>query len=272
VPPVWDDGQVEDDPGTRRQRRSKDELRELVMTAGLRILDEEGLGIAIADLTFKRVFERVEADTGVRLTNASIIRRVWENQSDFQSDLLSAIASASNSTGEMDSTVFALAPLLGGLDLSTPEARLAAMREICRVAGRTAFDALTESRGWALWVGVWVLAATGAPGTVDPRIRDALVRGYLAGTEEWVAMHQGLLDIMGLRPRAPLTLRDFTVSTGALIEGCVLRQVGAEDLPVIVRPTGPGGAPQEWTLFAIGLEALARQFFEPDPDWVPPAT
>ena len=240
------------------------------MTAGLRILDEEGLGIAIADLTFKRVFQRVEADTGVRLTNASIIRRVWENQSDFQADVLAAIAAASNSTGELDRTADAIGPLLGDLDLSTPEARLWAMGEICRLAGRASFDALTVSREWSLWVGVWVLAASGAPGSVDPRIRDTLVHGYLASTEQWVAMHGAILGLLGLRPRPPLTLRDFTVSTGALIEGCVLRQVGAEDLPVIVRPTGPGGSPQEWTLFAVGLEALARQFFEPDPEWVAP--
>ena len=62
------------------------------------------------------------------------------------------------------------------------------------------------------------------------------------------------------------------MSTGALIEGCVLRQVGAEDLPLIQRPTGPDGALQEWTLFAVGLEALALQFFEPDPGWAHPGT
>jgi hypothetical protein len=37
----------------------------------------------------------------------------------------------------------------------------------------------------------------------------------------------------------------------------------------IVRPTGRDGAPREWTLFAVGLEALARQFFDLDPDWSP---
>ena len=261
---------MEDSTPNRKQRRSKEELRELVMTAGRRILDEEGLGTGIADLTFKRVFERVEADEGVRLTNASIIRRVWKNQSEFQIDVLSAIASASNSTGELESITEAIAPMLGDLDLSTPEARLRAMGELCRVAGSAAFGALTDSRQWSLWVGVWVLAVSGAPGTVDPRIRDALVRGYLTGTEEWAALHRAVTEFLGLRPRAPLTLREFTVSTGALIEGCVLRQVGAEDLPVIERPTGSGGSPQEWTLFSVGLEALALQFFEPDPDWVGP--
>ena len=87
-----------------------------------------------------------------------------------------------------------------------------------------------------------------------------------------MGMHGAVLPLLGLRPRAPLTLRQFTVSTGALVEGCALRQVGAEDLDVIERPTGPGGSMQEWTLFAVGLEALATAFFEIDPDWDPRVT
>ncbi len=261
---------MEETEGARRQRHSKEELRAFMMTAGRQILDEEGLGIGAADLTFKRAFDRVAVDTGVRLTNASIIRRVWENQSDYQTDVLAAIASDSNSTGELDRTLEALAPLLGALDLSTPEARLGALGEVCRVAGQAAFATLVDSRQWSLWVGVWVLAATSAPSTDNRRIRGALVEGYLAGTETWGGMQRAVLGLLGFRLRGPLTVRQFTVSTGALLEGCVLRQVGAEDLPLIERPTGPGGSVQEWTLFAVGLEALVLQFFEPDPDWVPP--
>jgi hypothetical protein len=39
---------------------------------------------------------------------------------------------------------------------------------------------------------------------------------------------------------------------------------------VVKRATGPGGELQEWTLMGIGLEALARQFLEIDPEWSPP--
>jgi len=240
------------------------------MTAGLAILHEEGLGIAVRELTFKRVLDRVEADSGIRVTNASVIRRVWEHQADFQSDVLAAVAAAGDSAGEMGATLEALEGVLGALDVSSPDARLRSMSEVCRVAGLTAFRTLVESEQWSLWVGVWVLGATTPPAPDDRRIRDALVEGYLRGTDLWMQMHGAVLPLLGLRPRAPLTLRQFTVSTGALVEGCALRQVGAEDLDVIERPTGPGGSMQEWTLFAIGLEALASEFFEIDPDWVPP--
>jgi len=35
----------------------------------------------------------------------------------------------------------------------------------------------------------------------------------------------------------------------------------------LIRPTGPNGEDQEWSLFAFGLEALVHQFLEPDPDF-----
>ena len=38
----------------------------------------------------------------------------------------------------------------------------------------------------------------------------------------------------------------------------------------IMRPTGPSGEQQEWTLFGLAIEALAEKFFEPDPAWTPP--
>jgi hypothetical protein len=47
-------------------RRNRDELRELLLRSGQSILREEGLGTGAEMLTFKRVFDRVEKDTGVR--------------------------------------------------------------------------------------------------------------------------------------------------------------------------------------------------------------
>ncbi len=59
------------------------------------------------------------------------------------------------------------------------------------------------------------------------------------------------------------------MAIGALAEGCSLRQRLDPEMLGILRPTGPDGEDQEGTVFAIGLEALPRQFFEPDPEWRP---
>jgi len=72
----------------RRPRQSRAELRSLLLGAGQSILLDEGLGTVADALNFKRAFARVEAETGIRLSNASVIGRVWENLADYQTDVL----------------------------------------------------------------------------------------------------------------------------------------------------------------------------------------
>ncbi len=259
----------------RQSKLNRDELRSLLLETGRTLLIEEGMGSGVDNLTFKRVFERVEADTGRRISNASVIRRVWENLADYQADVLVAIA-AQDGLGEFEGTFAALTPLFESLDLSTPEARDRSLLEVCRVGGAANILARLESPDWWLWISVWALAMTDT--LVDDvdrrvghqqRIREALLDGYESFTHLWEDAYTGLAALLGMRARAPLTVRQFTVAIGALAEGCSLRQRLDPEMLGILRPTGPNGEDQEWTVFAIGLEALQRQFFEPDPDWVP---
>ena len=53
--------------------------------------DGRGAGAGGEALTFRRVRERVEDDTGIRVTNASLIGRIRENQVAFQTDVLAAL-------------------------------------------------------------------------------------------------------------------------------------------------------------------------------------
>lgn len=234
------------------------------------------MGTGVDNLTFKRVFRRIEADSGRRISNASVIRRVWENQADYQADVLVTIA-AQDGLGEFADTFAALTPLFDSLDLSTPEGRDRSLLEVCRVGGAANILTRLESPDWWLWISVWALAMADTLADDEQRldhqqrIRAALMEGYDSFTRLWEDAYSGLAGLLGLRPRAPLTVRQFTVAIGALAEGCSLRQRLDPEMVGILRPTGPAGEDQEWTVFAIGLEALQRQFFEPDPEWVPTA-
>ncbi len=255
----------------RRPKQSREELRSLLVQTGRLLVIEEGLGVGVESLTFKKVFDRVEAETGVRLSNASVIRRVWQNQADYQADVLATIA-ATDGLGEFDETIQALGPLIDHLDVSTPEARRRSLREVCRVGGAANIIRLLESPNWSTWVAVWTMAT--APNlegedqiTYQRRIRDGLLLGYEGFTSLWEGAYVALAELLGMRVRAPLTIRQLTVAVGALAEGCSLRQHVDPQLEGIVLPTGVNGENQEWTLFGIGLEAILLHFFEPDPDW-----
>jgi hypothetical protein len=255
----------------RQPKQSRKELRSLMLDTGRAILREQGLGTGAEALTFKRVFDRVEQDTGVRLTNASIIRRVWENQAAYQADVLVAVASDGGRI-EIDRTFNAIGALFDGFDLSTIETRRHAIREMCRVGGAANIESLRQSSNWTSWIGVWAMATVNDVREQRGRIDAALLSGYRVTTDRFEQIYGANAAALGLRLRNGLTVRQYTMAVGALAEGSALRsRVDSSEMEGILRPTGPNGEEQEWTLFAIGVEALVEQFFELDPDWTPGA-
>jgi len=254
---------------SRRPRLSRDDLRALFIETGRAILREEGLGAGGEALTFKRVSDRVEAGTGIRVTNASLIGRVWENQFEYQTDVLATIA-ADDSTSEIEQTMQDMAPILLNMDPTSEESRRWTMREVCRASAAANTIALSRSTDWSLWIGIWAVTAVGAVPERRRRIESALEQSYQAMTERMERIYRAGIDFVGYRVRSGLTVRQFTIANAALAEGCVLRnRVDAAHMDGILRPTGPNGEEQEWTLFGLALEALSQAFFELDPDWVP---
>jgi len=245
------------------------ELRQLMLDHGRAILQEEGIETASNNLTFKRVFDRVERTTGRQLTNASVIKRVWENQSDYQADVLVAIAH-DEQRPEVEGTLVAVGRVLDSADLTTVEGRMRGMSEICRVAGGASRALIAESTSWPLWISVVTIATTSSNPDQKDRLCTALAEGYGSVEDFWEGTYRGMIDYLGLRLRAPRTLRQFTQAVTSLSEGDSLHQHVVPKVRSLDLPTGPDGEMQEWTLYAVTLEALAIQFFEPDPDFVAP--
>ncbi len=250
-------------------RHSREELRALLLDVGRSMLQEEGLSSGAEALTFKRVFERVEKERGIRLTNASVIRRIWDNLADFQTDVLVTVARGA-SDEEIEFATGAAGPVIRDLDVSSRESREAALVELCRVGGAISAQAVLQSKNWPLSIGVWALSATGPPSEERTKIGAALLSGFETYTERIESLYGAMVSFLGLRLRERFTLHDFFVAEDSLSEGYGLRnRVDAGAGKVIMRSTGPGGTDQEWTIFAVALEALVRQFFELDPDWAP---
>ena len=93
-------------------------LRDMLLEVGCSVLEDEGLSA----LTFKTVFERLNESRGVRLTNGSVIGRVWRDQADFRADVLVAVALEENDN-EVDRTLRAVGGVLEEMDLSSPGPR-----------------------------------------------------------------------------------------------------------------------------------------------------
>jgi hypothetical protein len=142
-----------------RGRQRREELRDLLLKAGQEVVQQEGIETAPSNLTFKQVFERVESVTGRHVTNASVIRRLWENQADFQADVLVAIAQ-DEERPEVDLTLQAVSTVLKDVNLFSAESRLYALQELCRVGGAASSSAIARSPSWSLWISVLTIATT----------------------------------------------------------------------------------------------------------------
>ena len=139
------------------------------------------------------------------------------------------------------------------------------MSELCRVAGAASQDVISNSSNWSLWISVVAIATSTSNEEQRDRMCDALTEGYRSVSDIWEGIYGGLAAFLGLRVRAPRTLHQFADALSSLSEGDSLRQHVLRESIRFDLPSGPGGELQEWTLYGTTIEALAIQFFEPDP-------
>ena len=75
--------------------------------------------------------------------------------------------------------------MLAALDMTTPESRAEALRQVCRVEGNASSAAIDQSTNWALWLSVVAMANSSAQPDLRARIKEALADGYVSVTRFW---------------------------------------------------------------------------------------
>ena len=211
----------------------------------------------------------LEEEEGFRVSNASVIGRIWGDMSEFQADVLVAAVSDENEQ-EIAEMLTAVEPVFRSADRSSIEGRQWALGELTRVAGDTHFDSLARSRTWQLFVGIWGLAVSRAESAHSAAVTSAAAITYERNTQHFEEIFAAAFSFMGFRIHEGYTLRQLILAVNSLSEGCALRdRIDPVSMRGILRPTGPHGEDQEWTLFSVCVEALIRQFTELDPDFDP---
>jgi hypothetical protein len=257
------------EPGGRAPRRSRAELRALLLETGVELLQERGLAGGAPHITLNEVFIALAERRGERVTPASVYKRIWETQADYQLDLLIS-AAAFYPDGEEQPTLDAARAVVRAADRSTRAGREAALREFCRIAGEVHVRVLEQSRAWQIWVGVWALTVSTPTADDDRVLGPALVAGHEKATNALRSVLDEILSGLGFRMRSPMTVDQLALAIGALAEGMALRDRFATVALTTTRPEpGAPGSAQRWTLFGVAVDALMAGFLEPDPDFAP---
>ena len=256
------------DGGARPARRSRNELREMLLEAGRDVLLAEGLGSGVEHLSFKRVFAHVEDTRGVRITNASVIGRIWDNQEDFQLDVVNSVTLSQGDEGA-SATRDAMADVLDRIDVSTPAIRRASLAELVQVACARYLAAASTRDGTIQMALVTYVAASGSVASDSP-----LVERYRQTSDLLTGRYEELysigLEACGWRLRPRYEMHEVVALISAVAEGILLHRIVDPDAfrPVVL-VSGLDGTEVEWTQHAVTMNALIDVYAEPIPDWRP---
>ncbi len=250
-------------------RRTRSELRGLVMDAAIDLIRREGLGAVSTTLTYQRVFEHLKETRGIRVTRASVHERIWNSQEEFRTAVLIEArpwATAAEVTVEPALEAFAATE---GLE------PLARMREMTRIAASVNQLTADEDPLYYSWVGMTMTMAKDPAVNADDRatLERAVAESYAEITASVMDVLGVLGSAIGVRPRADIFPSAehgwrLLVRLGtALSEGSTVRtRFDPEEMPDEYLKTGPDGEVQKWSAFAAGYWALLQTFLEVDPE------
>ncbi|MFZ4434803.1 MAG: hypothetical protein ACOYOQ_16555, partial [Microthrixaceae bacterium] len=157
-------------------RRSREETKHLLLDEGTRALLAEGLR-GTGDIRLKDVCERLERRTGIRITAGSVYERIWDDQRDFQIEVLARALSEYDATEIVRAFASAIDEI-DGVDPDDPAACSRAKSRFCRRVARELVEGILESRPWQLWVGAWGAVATTPELRDDHRVGSVIEAGY----------------------------------------------------------------------------------------------
>ena len=129
-----EDTSIEPSTGETRSKRRwirSEELTRMILDGAIEVLHKDGLGLSVENITFKKVFDHITETTGMRITNSSVIGRIWKDQADFQ---LALILDAADGTldAEFYATLTPFAEVIEQTERTSLASRQDALREIGR--------------------------------------------------------------------------------------------------------------------------------------------
>lgn len=243
----------------RPPKYSPEELRDRLITSARRALRERGPGCGLDAVTLDEAISEAEVPRGSAY-------QLWQHETltpqvAFRQAVAHDILRSYNDRGRdviavMKKSLDDHSSLLDG----TLEERRWAFSQVTRTVINQSFEQLTSSREWRVYNALRAAMLGKAPRL--PFAIDAIERGERQLVDSVAEVTKTVADTHGFRLRAPFTMEDFVEAVLMMTEGAGTRLQSSEQGRTISRPTGPDGEMQEWTLVAVGVEALIEAFFE----------
>lgn len=247
-------------PRGRPPKFPPEKVRERLIDAGIRSLRENGVEIGLDAVALDAAIIEADVPRGMSY-------RIWQDselspQNALRREVVLKLLSLPTTSGIHATRVRAAQWIEehGSIDTSTAEGRKRAISEMVRVVGGFNHELLDTSEEWKLYNALRTAALT-REGSEAPEIIELLRNGEDLIIDAYSRLFSESAQLFGLRLRSEVSIEQFSACAHGLNEGLTARLSSRYQRSNIMR-AGDDGDLAEWTLFAIGLEALVYQFFE----------
>lgn len=236
-------------------------LKETVIDAALEVLDREGLNLAYESISYIRVFEHLRREHNVRVTRASVHKRIWDSQDDFRRDVL-AESIQHFPTGHLSRTLLRLAVASDGPEHFAIDVGARRYRNVLRSASFGQFQS------------VKALASRFDDPRATAILHDLLQQRATADLSKARLVFPELLARLGLRPKTELGLGESEVSDilytliQSLSDGGHLNyHAGSQNIIAPVRfRSAPTESAEPWCIISIGVKCFLDFLCEEAPE------
>lgn len=255
-------------------RRSRAELRQLVIDAGCELLAERGLAFDPPHLTYANVFQHLRETRGVTLHRSQVHGRIWDSQEHYRIDVALTLIEHTATPGSAE--VDELVERLNATDQSA---------RVRHLADAWAASSIETSRSRAdldpsfdILVAAQALATTGAatPFEIGEAAGGNLRRRTSHNEQRYENAARGLgVDISAEFDMAPADAwATLARTSSALLEGSRLVEALLPEFRAPYPVTDDEGNPQHRDLATLGLCLMVEQLLgidddradDPDPD------
>lgn len=239
----------------------------MIRTAREMVHEWGGLALSLEQLNLERVIQRA----GVPRTT---VYRIWENKDAFLVDLLCDLAGSSwhRTVAFSPATLdVVMRTYLANMNrLYDNASRYQVVRELVRVGAERNFMEVCTSPEWQTYVALTATAMSLPDEDARGRVVAALKDAERIFVSRMVRFYALMMEVLGLRLRAPFSLEQLAVTGAAVVEGLGLR--------LVINPTVVQGRVEwpslddkevPWSLAAIGFLGILEEFVELDLAWRP---
>ncbi len=186
-----------------RSRLRRDELKTLVLDAGLELLHEEGLGAKSAPIGYADAFRWLRENHSLTVSRAQVHRRIWNSLAEYRDDVMTNMVRIGWPGEVLDATVSDVADAIGHLDVAEADAqtRLVMLCDLARRLTDRNADVQRRLDSIAAADAVFAmhsLGATDQPGS--PAVAAAIVENKIEILDRYIDLYTGVGEAFGAVP------------------------------------------------------------------------